>query len=108
MQIIYVHATLALLAVLLGLYIFLTKKGTKQHKMLGRIWVTFLFISDTKSNNWIAWSHLHQLPKKKPPKNKLLNKLKSPLRKNPNKNNKKKVWEDSSIEPTDYSLFKHL
>jgi hypothetical protein len=31
MQIIYAHATLALLAVPLGLYIFLTKKGTKQH-----------------------------------------------------------------------------
>ena len=44
MQIIYAHATLALLAVPLGLYIFLTKKGTKQHKMLGRIWVTFLII----------------------------------------------------------------
>jgi len=44
MQIIYAHATLALLAVLLGLYIFLTKKGTKQHRILGRIWVTFLII----------------------------------------------------------------
>ena len=44
MQIIYAHATFALLAVPLGLYIFLTKKGTKQHKMLGRIWVTFLII----------------------------------------------------------------
>ena len=44
MQIIYAHATLALLAVLIGLYIFLTKKGTKQHRILGRIWVTFLII----------------------------------------------------------------
>ncbi len=44
MQIIYAHATFALLAVPLGLYIFLTKKGTKKHKMLGRIWVTFLII----------------------------------------------------------------
>ena len=32
------------ISVPLGLYIFLTKKGTKQHKMLGRIWVTFLII----------------------------------------------------------------
>ena len=42
MQIIYAHATLALLAVPLGLYILLTKKGTKLHRILGRIWVTFL------------------------------------------------------------------
>ena len=44
MQIIYAHATLALLAVPLGLYILLTKKGTTQHRILGRIWVTFLII----------------------------------------------------------------
>ena len=44
MQIIYAHATLALLAVTLGFYILLTKKGTKQHRMLGQIWVTFLII----------------------------------------------------------------
>ena len=44
MQIIYAHATLALLAVPLGLQILLTKKGTKQHRILGRIWVTFLII----------------------------------------------------------------
>ena len=44
MQIIYAHATLALLAVPLGLYILLTKKGTKQHRILGRIWITFLII----------------------------------------------------------------
>jgi len=44
MQIIYVHAMLALLAVPLGLYIFVTRKGTKQHRMLGRIWVTFLVV----------------------------------------------------------------
>jgi len=44
MQIIYAHATLALLAVPLGLYIFLTRKGTKQHRMLGRIWITFLIV----------------------------------------------------------------
>ena len=34
----------ALLAVPLGLYVLLTKKGTKQHRILGRIWVTFLII----------------------------------------------------------------
>ena len=44
MQIIYAHATLALLAVPLGLYILLTKKGTKLHNIIGRIWVTFLII----------------------------------------------------------------
>ena len=44
MQIIYTHATFALLAVPLGHYVLLTKKGTKQHRILGRIWVTFLII----------------------------------------------------------------
>ena len=44
MQIIYTHFVLALLAVPLGLYILTTKKGTKQHRLLGRIWVTFLVI----------------------------------------------------------------
>ena len=44
MQIIYVHAALALLAIPLGLYIFITRKGTKNHKMLGRTWVTVLII----------------------------------------------------------------
>ena len=44
MQVIYAHATLALLAVPIGFYILLTKKGTKQHRMLGQIWVTFLII----------------------------------------------------------------
>jgi len=44
MQIIYVHSVLALLAIPLGLYIIITKKGTKSHKMLGRIWVTVLLI----------------------------------------------------------------
>jgi uncharacterized membrane protein len=44
MQIIYTHAAFALLAVPLGLYVLLTKKGNKQHRILGRIWVTFLII----------------------------------------------------------------
>jgi len=44
MQIVYVHATLALLSVPLGLYLFATRKGTNQHKALGRIWVTSLII----------------------------------------------------------------
>ncbi len=44
MQIIYTHAAFALLAVPLGLYVLLTKKGTNQHRILGRIWVTFLII----------------------------------------------------------------
>ena len=65
MQVIYAHATLALLAVPLGLYIFLTKKGTKQHKMLGRIWVTFLIIVSltaifiqTINPGQYSWIHL--------------------------------------------------
>jgi uncharacterized membrane protein len=44
MQIIYVHAALALLAIPLGLYIFITKKGTMNHRILGRTWVTVLII----------------------------------------------------------------
>jgi len=44
MQIIYAHSVFALLAIPLGLYIIITKKGTRSHKMLGRIWVTALLI----------------------------------------------------------------
>jgi uncharacterized membrane protein len=41
---IYVHAFFALIAVPVGLYIFLTKKGTAIHKFVGRFWVTALMI----------------------------------------------------------------
>ena len=41
---IYVHAFFALLAVPVGLYIFLTKKGTANHKFVGRFWVIILMI----------------------------------------------------------------
>ena len=65
MQIIYAHATLALLAVPLGFYILLTKKGTKQHRILGRIWVTFLIIVSltaifiqTINPGQYSWIHL--------------------------------------------------
>jgi|TARA_B110000879_G_C10721031_1_gene336595 uncharacterized membrane protein len=44
MTIIYIHAFFALMAVPLGLYILLTKKGTEKHKSLGRIWVAWLVI----------------------------------------------------------------
>ena len=44
MQLVYVHAVLALLAVPLGIYIFINKKGTKQHRVLGRTWATILAI----------------------------------------------------------------
>ena len=43
MTIIYIHAFFALMAVPLGLYIFLTKKGTAKHNFFGRIWVAWLF-----------------------------------------------------------------
>lgn len=43
MIIIYIHAFFALTAVPLGLYIFLTKKGTTKHKFFGRLWVAWLF-----------------------------------------------------------------
>ena len=65
MQIIYIHATLALLAVPLGLYIFLTKTGTKQHRMHARIWVIFLIIVSltaifiqTINPGQYSWIHL--------------------------------------------------
>ena len=44
MSIIYVHAFFALAAVPVGLYIFFKKKGTNQHRFIGRVWVSFLLI----------------------------------------------------------------
>ncbi|HBO16160.1 MAG TPA: hypothetical protein DD440_07460 [Porticoccaceae bacterium] len=44
MTIIYVHGFFALAAIPVGLYIFFKKKGTKQHRFIGRVWVSFLFI----------------------------------------------------------------
>ena len=41
---IYIHAFFALIAVPVGLYIFLTKKGTSAHKFVGRFWVAVLMI----------------------------------------------------------------
>jgi uncharacterized membrane protein len=41
---IYIHAFFALIAVPVGLYILLTKKGTQKHKLTGRIWTLFLLI----------------------------------------------------------------
>ena len=43
MTVIYIDAFFALMAVPLGLYIFLTKKGTAKHKYFGRICVAWLF-----------------------------------------------------------------
>ena len=42
--IIYIHAFFSLTAVPLGLYIFFKKKGTNQHRFVGRVWVSFLLI----------------------------------------------------------------
>lgn len=44
MSIIYTHAFFALSAILVGMYIFFTKKGTKQHRLIGRIWVSLMLI----------------------------------------------------------------
>jgi len=38
------HTAFALAAVLVGVYIFLTKKGTARHKLVGRFWVVLLTI----------------------------------------------------------------
>ena len=44
MFVIYAHIALALAAVPVGAFIFLTKKGTAQHKLVGRVWVVILLI----------------------------------------------------------------
>ena len=38
------HITFALAAVPVGVYVFLTKKGTARHKLAGRFWVALLTI----------------------------------------------------------------
>ena len=71
MSIIYVHAFFALVAVPVGLYIFFKKKGTNQHRFIGRVWVSFLLIvsvtalfitspmTDTIFNpRFYSWIHL--------------------------------------------------
>ena len=71
MSIIYVHAFFALAAVPVGLYIFFKKKGTNQHRFIGRVWVSFLLIvsvtalfitspmTDTIFNpRFYSWIHL--------------------------------------------------
>ena len=42
MIIVYIHAFMALLAIPVGWYIFLTTKGTPRHRLMGRIWVLLL------------------------------------------------------------------
>jgi uncharacterized membrane protein len=44
MGIIIVHSTLAIFAIVLGLIIFLSRKGTSIHRQMGRVWVTLLVI----------------------------------------------------------------
>ena len=44
MAIIYTHSVFALLAIPLGLYIFLNKKGTPQHVFLGKVWIALLIV----------------------------------------------------------------
>lgn len=44
MSVIYTHAFFALSAIPIGMYIFFTKKGTKQHRFIGRIWVSLMLI----------------------------------------------------------------
>ena len=71
MTIIYIHAFFALAAVPVGLYIFFKKKGTKQHRFIGRVYVSFLLIvsftalfitspmTDTVFNpRFYSWIHL--------------------------------------------------
>ena len=44
MFLIVTHTAFALAAVPVGVYIFLTKKGTARHKLVGRFWVVLLTI----------------------------------------------------------------
>ena len=44
MLLIFTHIVFALTAVPVGVYIFLTKKGTARHKLAGRFWVALLII----------------------------------------------------------------
>jgi uncharacterized membrane protein len=44
MPIIYIHAFFALTAIPVGLYIFFKNKWTKQHRFIGRVWVSCLLI----------------------------------------------------------------
>ena len=44
MLLIYAHIVFVLAAVPVGVFIFLTKKGTTQHKLVGRVWVVILLI----------------------------------------------------------------
>ena len=44
MLLIYAHISFALAAVPVGVFIFLTKKATAQHKLVGRFWVVILLI----------------------------------------------------------------
>ena len=43
-SVLYTHAFVSLSAIPVGMYIFFTKKGTKQHRFIGRIRVSFMFI----------------------------------------------------------------
>lgn len=44
MEIIIVHSTLAIFAVVLGLVILLRQKGTSTHRQMGRVWTIVLVI----------------------------------------------------------------
>ena len=44
MTLLYTHDFFALSAISVGMYIFFTKKGTKQHRLIGRIWVSLMLI----------------------------------------------------------------
>lgn len=46
---IQLHATSALLAVVLGAFILWRRKGTALHKALGRIWVMLMFVTATSA-----------------------------------------------------------
>ena len=66
MTIIYIHASLALLAVPLGLFIFLNKKGTVIHKASGSVWIGLLTIVSlsaifTQTINPDTYSPIHLL-----------------------------------------------
>tara|TARA_B100001029_G_scaffold146442_1_gene127013 strand:+ start:451 stop:612 length:162 start_codon:yes stop_codon:yes gene_type:complete len=52
MFMIYSHIGFGLAAVPVGVFIFLTKKGTAQHKLVGRVWVVIFFDCFFVSNTY--------------------------------------------------------
>lgn len=64
---IQLHAVAAIIALFLGAYIFIKPKGTRRHRMLGKIWVAFMALAVLSSafifeiRVWGLFSPIHLL-----------------------------------------------